>query len=262
MTRIAGRWRGGAVLLTQDRRSRATAGLFVSTAATLVAITLGMALPAAGADDGQQGQPTRLAAVGDHANAPLSRLGVPPRPARLDVDLRVLLADRTPAIKQLDATPADDTILVAFATDIPETVEQDIAKEYGLELVERTELRELDLRIVQYRATTNKPVSTILSELRHDQRVRKAQRNVMHTLPGSSPPPVASANEKAAPPPPQTEARREADPKPPPRSSTQPHPQPPMRAMPKQVDKPVVAAAQPGVPARAGGVGDVLAGGL
>ena len=261
MTRIAGHWRGGAVLVTHDRRSRATAGHLLSTAATLVAITIGIALPA-GADDGQQGQPTRLAAVGDQANTPLSRLGVPPRPARLDVDLRVLLADRTPAIKQLDATPADDTILVAFATDIPETVEQDIAKEYGLELVERTELRELDLRIVQYRATTNKPVSTILSELRHDQRVRKAQRNVMHTLPGSSPPPVASANEKAAPPPPQTEARREADPKPPPRSSTQPHPQPPMRAMPKQVDKPVVAAAQPGVPARAGGVGDVLAGGL
>ena len=45
---------------------------------------------------------------------------------------------------------------------------------------------------------TNKPVSTILSELRHDQRVRKAQRNVMHTLTGSNPPPVASANEKPA----------------------------------------------------------------
>jgi hypothetical protein len=232
-------------------------GHFVSTAATLVAITIGIALPA-GADDGQQGRTTRLAAVGDQANAPLSRLGVPPRPAQLDADLRVLLADRTPAIKQLDVTPADDTILVAFATDIPQTVEQDIAKEYGLELVERTELEELDLRIVQYRTINNKPVSTILSELRHDQRVRKAQRNVMHTLPGSSPPPVASANEKAAPPPPQATVRREAEPKTPPRNITYP---PPMRAMPKQVDKPVVAA-QAGAPARAGGVGDVLAGGL
>jgi hypothetical protein len=251
MTRIAKPW---AVPHLQ-----APTAHFVSTAATLVAITIGTALPAS-ADDGQQGRTTRLAAVGDQASAPLSRLGVPPRPAQLDLDLRVLLADRTPGIKQLDVAPADDTILVAFARDIPQTVEQDIAQEYGLELVERTELEELDLRIVQYRSINNKPVSTILSELRHDQRVRKAQRNVMHTLPGSSPPPVASANEKTAPPPPQATARREADPKTPARSSAQQ--QPPMRVLPKQVDKPVVAAAQAGAPARAGGVGDVLAGGL
>ena len=201
---------------------------------------------------------TRLAAVGDQASAPLSRLGVPPRPSQLDVDLRVLLADRTPAIKQLDAQPADDTILVAFATDVPQTVEEDIAKEYGLELVERTELAELDLRIVQYRATGNKPVSTILSELRHDQRVRKAQRNVMHTLPGTTPPAVANADEKA-PAPPQATAPREANPKTPPHRHTQQPP--PMRVMPKQADRPVVAA-QAAAPARAGGVGDVMAGGL
>lgn len=222
--------------------------------AALLGLTAG--LTPARADDGQS-LTTRLASVGEKASGPFSRLGVPPRPADLDVDLRVLLTDRNPAVKA-DAAPDDDTILVAFAVDVPQSIEEEIAAEYGLELIERTELEELGLRIAQYRGTGKKPISNVLSALRHDQRVRKAQRNVLHTLPGSAPPPAVSNNEKA-PPPPQATARREADPKPPPRSTA--HQPPPMRAMPKPVDKPVVAA-QAAPAARVGGVGDVMAGGL
>ena len=69
----------------------------------------------------------------------------------LDVDLKVLLAQHRPSTTQNDATTGEDTILVAIVLSVPQSVDEDIAKQYGLELLDRTELPELDLRIVQFR---------------------------------------------------------------------------------------------------------------
>ncbi len=115
------------------------------------------------------------------------RLGMPLRRPDIDVDLKVLLAQHHPATKS-DATAGDDTILVALALSVPTSVDEDLASQYGLELLGRTELPELGLRIVQFRASGNRATGPIITELRNDQRVRRAQLNVQYGLPAQDVP--------------------------------------------------------------------------
>jgi hypothetical protein len=166
----------------------ATKPAAIIKAGTVVA-ALGLAtVPAVWADEGKVQGSTRVAAVDGTADASPYRLGMPLPRIDLDVDLKVLLAQHRSSTTQNDATTAEDTILVAIALSVPWSVDEDIAKQYGLELLDRTELLELDLRIVQFRVAGNRAVAPLLSELRNDQRIRRAQQNAQYSVPSQSDP--------------------------------------------------------------------------
>jgi hypothetical protein len=132
-------------------------------------------------DDGKAQGSTRIAAADVAADTLPYRLGMPLPRVILDVDLKVLLAQYRPATTKNDVTAGEDTILVAIVLGVPESVDEDIAKQYGLELLERTELPELGLRIVQFRVAGDRPTAPVLAELRNDQRIRRAQHNAQYT---------------------------------------------------------------------------------
>jgi hypothetical protein len=156
-------------------------GAALVKAGAIAVVGLALAL-AARADDGKAQVPTQLAAADGTADAVPFRLGMPLRRPDIDVDLKVLLAQHHPATKS-DATTGDDTILVALALSVPTSVDEDLASQYELELLDRTELPELGLRIVQFRASGNRATGPIITDLRKDQRVRRAQLNVQYGLP-------------------------------------------------------------------------------
>jgi len=152
-----------------------------------VAAALGLAMvPAVWADEGKVQGSTRVAAVDGTADTSPYRLGMPL--PRIDLDLKVLLAQHRPSTTQNDATAVEDTILVAITLSVPQGVDEDIAKQYDLQLLDRTELPELDLRIVQFRVAGNRAVVPLLSELRNDQRIRRAQQNAQYSVPSQSNP--------------------------------------------------------------------------
>lgn len=159
-----------------------------------VAAALGLAMvPAVWADEGKVQGSTRVAAVDGAADTSPYRLGMPLPRIDLDVDLKVLLVQHRPSMTQNDATAAEDTILVAIALSVPQSVDEDIAKQYDLQLLDRTELPELNLRIVQFRVAGNRAVAPLLSDLRNDQRIRRAQQNAQYSVPlQSSPAPGSS----------------------------------------------------------------------
>ncbi|MFM9848645.1 MAG: hypothetical protein ACKVP3_15955 [Hyphomicrobiaceae bacterium] len=77
------------------------------------------------------------------------------------------------------ADPA--TILAAFASSTPESVEEELAKQHGLEILKRVTLSSLDLRVVTYRAREGSAaVAAIVPRLRADPRVSSAQANVTY----------------------------------------------------------------------------------
>jgi hypothetical protein len=152
----------------------------------MAVVSLALA-PAAQADDGKAPASTQIAAADGAADALPFRLGMPLRRTDFEVDLKVLLAQHHPSTKS-DATAADDTILVALALSVPTSVDEDLARQYGLELLDRTELPELGLRIVQFRASGDRATGPIITDLRNDQRVRRAQLNVRYGLPAQAVP--------------------------------------------------------------------------
>jgi hypothetical protein len=143
--------------------------------------------PAARADDGKALAPTQVAAADGAADTLPFRLGMPLRRPDIDVDLKVLLAQHHPSTKS-DASAAEDTILVALASSVPTSVDEDLATQYGLELLDRTELPELGLRIVRFRASGDRATGPIIADLRNDRRVRRAQLNVQYGLPAQGVP--------------------------------------------------------------------------
>lgn len=141
-------------------------------------------------DGGQPASPMRVAAISNDApvveSAAQPSFTIPALPPA-DIDLRVLLAQGAP-ILATDGTLRDDTILVAFATSAPENSEDEVAKEHGLELLDRTELSGLGMRIARYRVRDNRPIATVVANLRMDQRVRQAQGNFEYRpIPPSAP---------------------------------------------------------------------------
>jgi hypothetical protein len=159
---------------------------------TIFALSLATAL-AAKADDGGLQRLTRLAAASNNSGAPAFRLGMPPRPAAAGhLDLGVLLIQNG-RLAAADVVNADDTILVALALSTPTSVDEDVARQHGLELVDRTELPELGLRIVRLRAPDGRAIDPILAGLRNDQRIRTAQRNLQYGVPGAPPAGVVAA---------------------------------------------------------------------
>ena len=172
------------------------------------ALSLAMA-SAAWADESKVQGSMRVAAVDGTADTLPYRLGMPLPRIDLDVDLKVLLAQHRPSATQNDAA-GEDTILVAVVLSVPQSVDEDIAKQYGLELVDRTELPDLDLRIVQFRVSGNRAIAPILSDLRNDQRIRRAQQNAQYSVPsqGSPAPEISRLNGPPAETPPSLSDRK------------------------------------------------------
>ena len=115
------------------------------------------------------------------------RPGLPVRETDIDADLRLLVAQNEAQAKS-GAGFSDDTILVAFALSVPQSVDEDLAKQHGLELVDRTELQSLGLRVVRYRAQANSPIAPIITNLRKDPRINSAQASAEYRLPSQRSP--------------------------------------------------------------------------
>lgn len=123
----------------------------------------------------------RIAAVGGSEPAAFAfHLDVPR--AAVEADLRLLFAQNGPP-SATDAPSTDDTILVRFGGTEPQSIDDDIAKQYSLELVDRTELFAFGWRVVRYRVPADRPVASIITELRNDRRIRGVQGIVQYGLP-------------------------------------------------------------------------------
>ena len=132
---------------------------------------------------------TRVAAVGGGPESLARRPSGPVRGTEFNADLKLLLAQNGTPLLTADGTPSDDTILVAFASSTPLSFDEDVAKQHGLELIDRTELLSFGLRIVRYRARDNTPIAAIIANLQKDQRISTAQANAEYRLPAPSGPP-------------------------------------------------------------------------
>jgi hypothetical protein len=75
------------------------------------------------------------------------------------------------------AAASDETILAQFELTAREGVEEEVARAHGLELVDRSALRSLGVRIARYRLPT---VATVLKRLRADRRITLAVINVRY----------------------------------------------------------------------------------
>jgi len=189
-----------------------------------------------------------------------------------------------PSLIGQDGPPAalgrsrDETVVVALWAEAPEDTEEEIANQYGLELIDRRHLASLGIRIARYRARDGKSVDAVLDELKKDGRIRQAQSNyVYHRVsPGApaaspaqgEPPAVAMLDTgksrpsvAVAPPSGQRPSQRKA--------------QAPTQSAPKRTERVQIAAVPPGEPSRDErgattarssprtiGIADVLAGGL
>ena len=72
------------------------------------------------------------------------------------------------------------TILTAFHASAPESTEEELARQHGLEIVRRVTLSSLDLRVVTYKLRDSSISAEILERLRADPRVSSAQANVAY----------------------------------------------------------------------------------
>ena len=112
-----------------------------------------------------------------HASPPIRRI-------EAKADLKLLLAQSE--LSALDGVASDDTILVAFVLSEPYSVDEDIAAQHGLKLIDRTELSSFGLRIVRYRVQNNQPIGPVITNLRKDRRISSVQTNVEYGLPTRS----------------------------------------------------------------------------
>ena len=81
-----------------------------------------------------------------------------------------------------------ETILAQFPLSAPESVEEDVAKQHGLELVRRFTIEFLNKRIVVFRVPDARAVTDVVVALKADQRVDSAQANFRYGLPEQQPP--------------------------------------------------------------------------
>ena len=79
------------------------------------------------------------------------------------------------------------TILAGFPLSSPETTEEDVAKQHGLEVVRRFTLESLNRRIVVLRIPDARAATDVVAALTADQRVSSAQVNARYELPAQRP---------------------------------------------------------------------------
>lgn len=83
-----------------------------------------------------------------------------------------------PALPQGDLPPfADDEILVALSSDSADDGDDAIARDLGLDVIERVPLSLLDLRVVRFRIPDGRSVTDVVAALSGDARVISAQPN-------------------------------------------------------------------------------------
>lgn len=72
-----------------------------------------------------------------------------------------------------------DQILVTLPTSAPPTIEDDVARDYGLALLGRFTMTLLDARIVRYRIPDGRTIAAVVAALQADPRVRDPQPNYL-----------------------------------------------------------------------------------
>ena len=87
----------------------------------------------------------------------------------------------------LVGAPGEDLVLVEVLESVPESVEERIAREHGLQLVTRLTVGSAGRRIVVYRAFDGRSPAEVVAALKRDRRVSSAQTNVVYTLPRAAP---------------------------------------------------------------------------
>ena len=65
----------------------------------------------------------------------------------------------------------------------PESLDEEVAKAHGLEIVGRNTMSSLGLRLVRYRIPDGRSLSSVVERLKADPRVESAQANVRYALP-------------------------------------------------------------------------------
>jgi hypothetical protein len=99
------------------------------------------------------------------------------RKAGSDAGIWLLVQNALPATAE---GSVGDTVLAAFPLSAPDSVEEEVAKEYKLELVDRQTLPSLGLRIARYRVPDLRSLATVVDRLRADERVNSAQATVQY----------------------------------------------------------------------------------
>jgi hypothetical protein len=208
---------------------------------------LGSAAQKAAANDPPRTSLTRLAALNDSFTSSPGRQHAPAL-RREDIWRLVQGAEGGKS----DAAANDGTVLAIFALSAPEGAEEDVARQYGLELVEQTNLGSLGMRLARYRVPNGTLMVTVVERLRADQRISEAQANLVHAAPAPivPRPAISSAPKPTAGP---TQALRQDKPSAP-RGRVVNHTAAPQGAP--------IRAARATEPARSGRASDVLAGGL
>ena len=133
----------------------------------------------AGAVHAADPSPTRVrvAAVGDDGVSPEQR------PSQRDAGRSIWQLVQNAVTEQDGSpqTPAETaSILAAFHASAPESTEEEVATQHGLDIVRRMTLPSLELRVVTYRARAGSNPAEIVQRLRADQRVSSAQINVAY----------------------------------------------------------------------------------
>jgi hypothetical protein len=98
-------------------------------------------------------------------------------------DLEWLLVQSQPLV----GVPEEDLILAEVPEFAPESVDEHIAREHGLQLVTRLTVGGPGRRIVVYRVFDGRTLAEVVGTLRRDRRVSSAQMNVVYKLPPAAP---------------------------------------------------------------------------
>ncbi len=129
---------------------------------------------------GSQNNP-RIAAIGvgsaimsGEAKGAASRAGAGVSDDTATIDLRTLLAQYAPAAAA-EAQARRDTVLLTIPLPAPAGVEDDIAKEHGVEIADRFDMPEFKLRMVKVRIPPGRSVEAALTALKQDHRIKFAQ---------------------------------------------------------------------------------------
>jgi hypothetical protein len=89
-----------------------------------------------------------------------------------------------------EAQPAGDAIVANFEMSAPDGAEEDVAKDHGLELVGKSKLFSLGMRIARYRVIDPQTVASLLERLRKDHRVAGVQETVRYARPAPEAPDI------------------------------------------------------------------------
>jgi hypothetical protein len=128
-------------------------------------------------DTGSQNN-LRIAAVGGDAGRMGGEAKSLPTFAKVSddsaaVDLRTLLAQYAPAAPA-EAQARRDTVLLTIPLPAPAGVEDDIAREHGVEIIDSTDMPEFNWRSVMVRLPPGRPIDAVVAALKRDQRIKFA----------------------------------------------------------------------------------------